>query len=136
MSRVSNTEIKERNRDASRLTEVMAVSPLPSQLLRSKPARHEWRCPCASLIEQLGVKLEPAKGSSGSADPIRTWLPVIDAQPLHLRDQSRSRQAQPHGGAIPAAEHAPGLLKGVKDMRSLRLSQRHRRGRFHLGQFG
>jgi len=116
MSRASNTDIKECYCDASRLTESIAVSPLPSQLLRSEPARREWRCPCAHLREQLGLKLEPAKGPVGSADPIRTGLPVIDTQPLHLRDQSRSRQAQAGGRAIPAAEHAPGLLKGLKDV--------------------
>jgi hypothetical protein len=69
--------------------ELIAVSPPPSQLLRSEPARRDWRCPCARLREQLGLNLESAKGSVGSADPIRTWLPVIDTQPLHQRDQGR-----------------------------------------------
>jgi hypothetical protein len=74
MSRASNTDIKECYCDACRLTELIAVSPLPSQLLRSEPARREWRCPCPRLREQLGLKLAPAKGSVGSADRHRARL--------------------------------------------------------------
>jgi hypothetical protein len=90
--------------------------------------RRPWR-------EQRGVKLEPAKGSVGSADPARTWL-TVDTQPLHLRDQRRSRQAQSHGRAIPAAEHSSGFLKSLEDVPALQFYHRHGRGRLHLGQLG